>query len=164
MQQTELPPAPPAPPAKKRKRWPWVLGVVGIIALITVVGSMVGGNDDAPTTEPATGSDDPALNVTRFEEATMGITNQHIEVTDDGSSIIMDGPYESEYLPGAGKKYIQSLAIVLANLDTPDYVIEQMESTTSLMGVREASWDGIDASWSYHPDNGFDLVLVDTEA
>jgi hypothetical protein len=29
------------------------------------------------------------------------------------------------------------------------------------MGRQEASWDGIEASWSYHPDNGLDLVLVD---
>jgi hypothetical protein len=45
----------------------------------------------------------------------------------------------------------------------PDYVVEQIDSTTSLMGLREATWDGIEASWSYHPDNGLDLILKDTQ-
>ena len=42
----------------------------------------------------------------------------------------------------------------------PDAVVSQMDSTTSLQGRQTASWDGTDASWTYHPDNGLDLILT----
>jgi hypothetical protein len=36
-----------------------------------------------------------------------------------------------------------------------------MLSTRALDGMREANFRGIHASWTYHPDNGFNLGLED---
>jgi hypothetical protein len=35
----------------------------------------------------------------------------------------------------------------------------QMKKTRALDGTQSASWDAIEATWSYHPDNGFDIIL-----
>lgn len=48
---------------------------------------------------------------------------------------------------------------VLNALEAPDGIVAQMERTTALDGRQSASWDGITASWSYHPDRGLDIVF-----
>jgi hypothetical protein len=83
-------------------------------------------------------------------------SESRVTLEDEGTSIISDGPPE-----GGGKldENLTAVACVLDELNVPDYITSQMDHTTSLMGLQEAEWDGIEASWSYHPDNGFDLVL-----
>jgi hypothetical protein len=48
---------------------------------------------------------------------------------------------------------------VLDEVDMPSSVEYKMGQTTSLDGIEEASWDDIDASWTYHPDDGLDIFL-----
>jgi hypothetical protein len=106
----------------------------------------------------------PSPTGTRFEVAfeTVGVTSTALTVEDEGTSIVGNGPADSAY--NKTDEFISDLAAILLALDVPTYVIDQMDSTTSLMGLREATWDGIEASWSYHPDNGLDIVLIDTKA
>lgn len=54
---------------------------------------------------------------------------------------------------------IETYWCILNELGAPDRVKSDMGNTTSMDGRREASWDGITASWSYHPDRGIDTVL-----
>lgn len=104
---------------------------------------------------------------TRFEVAwktvheSTGLSLPSITLADEGTSIIGDGPADGT---NTVDDYFTEMFAILTALDTPSYVVNQMEATTSLMGLREADWDGIHAEWSYHPDNGFDVTLVDTEA
>jgi hypothetical protein len=91
-----------------------------------------------------------------FESCALTLSLPYAELGDGGESLIVDGPSDSS---SSLEESIGFSACVLGELETPDYVISQMDSTTSLMGLREAEWEGIEASWSYHPDNGFDLVL-----
>jgi hypothetical protein len=80
----------------------------------------------------------------------------YAQLGDGGSSLILDGPGEES------STFEDSLTFtncILDSLETPDYVRSKMESTTSLMGNQEAEWDNLQASWSFHPDNGFDVVL-----
>ena len=44
---------------------------------------------------------------------------------------------------------------------TPTTVIAQMDSTRALDGTRDATWDGMTATWTYHPDDGLDVILTD---
>ena len=37
----------------------------------------------------------------------------------------------------------------------------QIDSTRALDGTQTDSWKDIDARWTYHPDNGLRLTLVD---
>ncbi len=54
-----------------------------------------------------------------------------------------------------------STACILKAVDTLSYVVTQMDSTSSLMGRQTAAWDGLEASWTYHPDNGLDVQIVE---
>jgi hypothetical protein len=153
----------PSPPSESRSRpWLWVvLAVVGVLIVGGIGAAMwgwdgdsnAGGAQEAPTVEPEG---------TRFEEAfaQAGVTSQYITVEDGGTSIIVDGPPDDTNT----NTFYPDLASLLTALDVPAYVVDQIDSTSSLQGLREASWNGIEAQWSYHPDNGLDLTLVDTEA
>ena len=79
-------------------------------------------------------------------------------VTDEGQALVMNGHGEDS----GGLSILKEFCLI-HYLDTPDYVIDQIEATTSLMGLREADWNGYHAEWSYHPDNGLDITIVDTE-
>lgn len=93
-----------------------------------------------------------------FPEAikTCGIAedDSYIYIADDGDSLLMDG--EGDESLGA---YSEDIWCVLSALNVPESAVAKMEKTSSLMGVVTDSWDGINAEWTYHPDNGFDIVL-----
>lgn len=98
-----------------------------------------------------------AIPFTKFSEAykTCG-SPSGIRVSDEGKTITVDGNGEYEY-SGAN---IYDTACVLDAIDTPSYVITNMDTTNSLMGRQTATFgDNIDVSWSYHPDNGLDIVI-----
>jgi len=65
----------------------------------------------------------------------------------------------------AGKDYnsgddaLSGLGCVLDALDTPAYVIARMEATRALDGTQTATWDGYTATWTYHPDDGIDVII-----
>ena len=76
-----------------------------------------------------------------------------VTVSDGGKSLIINGLGEESY--GAT---IYDTACVLTKIGTPSYILSNMETTNSLMGRQSAEFDGIVVSWSYHPDNGLDVV------
>lgn len=78
----------------------------------------------------------------------------HVDV--DEAGLFVDG--EGDESAGAG---IEDLVCLLVALEVPDSVISRMDSTTSLMGVQEASFRGLDLSWTYHPSNGLDFSVVE---
>lgn len=78
----------------------------------------------------------------------------YIYTADDGESLLMDG--EGEETWGAPSSDIWC---VLDELNVPESTVSKMENTSSMMGVVSDEWDGISAEWTYHPDDGFDLVL-----
>ena len=76
-----------------------------------------------------------------------------VTVSDGGKSLIINGMGED--YSGAT---IYDTACVLTEIGTPSYILSNMETTNSLMGRQSAEFDGIVVSWSYHPDNGLDVV------
>ncbi|TFC65939.1 hypothetical protein E3T25_08920 [Cryobacterium sandaracinum] len=81
-------------------------------------------------------------------------TNPWITVGDEGRSISM----QSEGEEAAGANF-DDLACVLLELDTPDSVINRIDSTRALDGRQTGTWEDYSASWGYHPDNGLDIVI-----
>ena len=81
-------------------------------------------------------------------------TNPWITVGDEGRSISM----QSEGEEAAGANF-EDLACVLLELDTPDSVINRIDSTRALDGRQTGTWEDFSASWGYHPDNGLDIVI-----
>ena len=54
-----------------------------------------------------------------------------------------------------------ALAAILAvnlSLDLPDSVIVKMSSTRAIDGIQSAEYDGVEVSWSYHPNNGLEVI------
>lgn len=79
------------------------------------------------------------------------------DLGDSGSTLILDMRGDDE---AAGLR-IASVSCALYGLEVSDAIIARMESTTSLQGVQRGSWgDGIHARWTYHPDNGLDIILT----
>lgn len=58
---------------------------------------------------------------------------------------------------------LEEIACVLTTLSVPDSVVSQMDATRALDGMQKASWDKISATWTYHPDNGFRIILTQSK-
>lgn len=80
--------------------------------------------------------------------------DSYIYLGDEGKTLLMNGDGKETY--GADSTDVWC---VLEALNVPESTVAQMEKTSSLMGVVSDSWDGITADWTYHPDDGFDVVL-----
>lgn len=85
--------------------------------------------------------------------------NSGVRVGDSGRSVTLDHQGQDE--PN-GLTFTQ-LFCVLNGLDVPDSVIAEMEQTRALDGRLTASPDGMSLSWTYHPDDGLDVVLSLTD-
>jgi hypothetical protein len=74
---------------------------------------------------------------------------------DEGRSMTITG---AGHYSGAD---IEDVACVLDQLDIPDSVVARIDSTRALDGMQEASWDDFTAVWTYHPDDGLNLIIED---
>jgi hypothetical protein len=72
---------------------------------------------------------------------------------DDGKGLFIDMKGEDEVL---GADY-DDIMCAVEDLEMSPSIRSQMANTSALMGVQNASWDGISASWTYHPDRGLDI-------
>lgn len=78
------------------------------------------------------------------------------QLADDDTTLIIDVEGED---PGSGSLSFDALSCVLAELDTPSYVISQIEGTRALDGMQSADWETYTAQWTYHPDQGLDITI-----
>ncbi|WP_459717640.1 hypothetical protein [Actinophytocola sp. KF-1] len=80
------------------------------------------------------------------------------DVVDSGHTLVID--MRGEEL-GSGSLSFSEVSCLLAYLDTPDSVTTRMDSTRALDGMQDASWSGLNATWTYHPDDGLDIIITD---
>jgi hypothetical protein len=135
---------PPASPQIPTKKAPVLLiaGGVSVTALLGVIAFTV-----------FTG---PTILEQAYEECVGdNLFSFGISIDDDGKGMFLDGVGEEDLL---GASY-SDINCVLDAVNTPSSVSLQMDNTNALMGIQTASWDGLTASWSYHPDRGFDVSL-----
>ncbi len=69
-------------------------------------------------------------------------------------------------IDGAGTGYdpeeeIDAAFCVLERLDVPPSVIARMNHTRAIDGMQDAAWGVYTATWTFHPDNGWDLVITE---
>jgi hypothetical protein len=81
---------------------------------------------------------------------------------DTGIDILDDG--EAIELTGAGKSLFSGLQAdvvfcVLDEIDAPAALKSKMQSTRALDGRQSDDWDGFEVSWSYHPDDGLNVLI-----
>jgi len=101
-----------------------------------------------------------AASMTRFEKAVKSCSALPASVlADQGKTITMTA--ETDSYRGEGSLPMDDVLCPLVALNMPTSISAKMSNTNSLMGMQTDEWDGVQVSWSYHPDNGFNVILVD---
>ena len=72
---------------------------------------------------------------------------------DAGQTLIVDTGSEYGELDG--------VLCVFDQLATPESVTAAVSSTTAMMGTQDAEVAGYHYSWSYHPDNGLNMIITE---
>lgn len=140
---------------------PILLGIIAVllVVIVVLVSKLASGEDNTDVESTGVESAEPEA---PFEAAmsTCGVADvgegYGAHIADGGSTLLLNG---------SGKEDLTGLAYsdqecILLELGMPASVKAQMGSTRSLDGMQNASWDSIDASWTYHPDAGLDLILT----
>lgn len=116
----------------------WGLAVVLGCAVLTVAGC---GDDGTDRLEDAA-------------DACEAATGNAIDTSDDGKTIAIS---TSDFR--RPRSVTEASTCVMTELDVPTSIKTKMGSTTSLMGRQEDSWGSFDVSWTYHPDDGLEIVV-----
>lgn len=118
------------------------VGVASLVVVLGLVFFVVGNSSDSRMSD--------AVASCGLAEAS-GIT-----FAEDGQSLVFDGKGEDDYTGGE----FTDVQCLLTALEAPSTVWAQMLKTSSNDGQQEFDFDGINVSWSYHPDSGLDTNFV----
>lgn len=145
--------------SSRGRNWPaWIAGgtclVVGFSAGMAIGSSgpqQASGASAAPLqTSAEDGSQiSVALSQCEIEESDSGVY-----LMDSGSSLSMNATET-----GIGSVGVEEVVCVLTELEAPQSVLARMSRTRALDGTQTATWDEYEASWTYHPDNGLDMII-----
>jgi hypothetical protein len=142
---------PPAAPGKVMAalRWTaknWVLVTVGLIAAMVGVLMVVRPGPPSNPTEPGL-------------EQVWNACGRHGQLSDGGKTLVLDMQGRDDV---SGVR-TEEVGCTLDYLKTPTYVREKMASTRAVDGRQDEAWDNggltFEASWTYHPDNGLDILI-----
>ncbi|AIY01960.1 hypothetical protein ART_2361 [Arthrobacter sp. PAMC 25486] len=139
-------PSVPVVPVKSRKHIYFGLGglVVGLAAGLAL-GAFVGAVSGALSESGA---------IPRAVEVCSATDMEGVSVMDGGKSLnLQTAGEESEGTTAL------TVVCVLGELDAPDSLYTKLESTRALDGNKSADWAGFTASWTYHPDDGLNIIV-----
>lgn len=131
----------PAEPTQNRKRGYWA-AFVAIGVGLTTLSACDTGNSDTDLLQQSVDEcapDSPA----------------DLDLSHDGNTLRINHQGEED----THGLTIGEVSCVLTTLDAPSRVTARMDQTRALDGTLEASWDAFRASWTYHPDNGLDVII-----
>ena len=143
------PPPSPTPPPPKRSAGQWILAlvVVGAIGAVVIIGATAGSETSGAPAAPAE---------TQLKQAHDSCSAGVLGDVDHTMTLDMGGE-DSD----SGILSFDQVACVLEQLDIPASVASRMDATRALDGMQDAEWDGFTASWTYHPDDGLDIILTE---
>lgn len=159
--QPETPPPTAAMPAPAGSRWvvPIVVGVVSLLvgaaAGSAVTAVIIGAAQRAEAAAMAEAAEQAKSELFSDAAAQCNLDGV-VEIADQGRTMIVDGEGEDF---GSGDVSLTELDCIIEAVGTPASVKELMYSTRSLDGRQSGEWDDISASWSYHPDDGLDIIF-----
>lgn len=126
----------------------------GLTALsAAVLLSVVAGCASSPAAAPT-----PRFK-TAIEKCHVASGHDGLEYADRGASLILSTEPDPD--PLSTHVNIANVICVLDKLGASAATKDRMFNTRALDGMQDARWKGIDASWTYHPDDGFNLSLED---
>jgi len=138
------PPVPIVPAAEPKRRW-----LVPVIALAAVASLALAGAGFWWLRDAA------GIGQTRLRAA-YEACNQVGRLADGDATLLLD-LHGTDY--GSGTVQPEDLRCYVRELPIPTYVVSRMEKTRALDGQVTQEWDGFEASWTYHPDNGLDVLI-----
>lgn len=152
-QPTHMYPPPPLMPQPvprhrmKRRLWPWLTAVAAVLFVggAFVFAFWVTSDDTTPSNSN-----------TRLRQAFTACETGNL--ADGDHTLVIDTAGE-DY--DSGTDDIADLACILGELGTPTSVTAKMDATRALDGMQSAQWHDFEASWTYHPANGLDLVITE---
>ncbi len=74
-------------------------------------------------------------------------------LSSDGMSLFIDAKDSLD------SDALDDIHTVLEELEIPDVIMREMETTTALMGRRVETSGDYEISWTFHPDNGLDVLV-----
>jgi len=132
----------------------WVFAAIGLgVGLVAgfLIGFSAGANAEDDSSVPT-----ETAAVVPLKSATTRCSASNadgVELGDEGQSLTITG---YGLLRGPTSAQFQCLTDAL---DMPDSVRSRISATRALDGRQTATWDGLSASWTYHPDSGLNMVF-----
>jgi len=150
-----------APPPPKKSRLPWLLAAAALAAaLVATLGVVlfVQRGNSGEAAAPSAWEQEQAASASPFKSAQRRCDEfqEGTKIADGGKTLIIDGAGE-ETTAGLS---VTSLECLVKELGMPESVKAQMFDTRALDGRQTGTWPGFSASWSYHPDDGMDVVIT----
>lgn len=92
-------------------------------------------------------------------ETTLSDAKSECDIDDDSTGITADS--RSVTFSGAGKygAALDDLTCLLEEVHAPASTTSKIDQTRALDGRQEDAWGDFEASWTYHPDSGLNLVI-----
>ncbi len=153
----------PVPEAKRgfRAQPRWLLGaIIAAAAVVAVAVAVTLGvslsNASAAAHKKAEQKAAAAARLKLLPKAATSCDLPADVIGDNGRSAFLDGEGDDF---GSGELSVTDLACMLDALKAPDAVIDHMDSTRSIDGTQTDDWGDFSASWTYHPDNGLDIII-----
>lgn len=138
------------PPSRRRRRW-----LIPVLIAVAVLG-LVGGGAVVFVALRNPEQVRDAINPPRPLRAAKGACGNVGEIADGDRTLFLDMQGKDA---NSGRLDVNDLTCVLGQLKTPTYVIREMEQTRALDGRQSETWESFEASWTYHPDQGLDVLI-----
>jgi hypothetical protein len=140
------------PPHHKTRRTQWaplaVVATAAVIGALTVTIVLTTRSSHSVASTPFHPKNPLAETSTTCNTGTLA---------DKNKTLIIDMAGEKT---ATGTSTIDDVLCVLTDLETPQSVIARMESTRALDGMQSATWSTYEVTWTYHPDDGLDLIIT----
>lgn len=143
-----LPAGPAQGPAPQRRSKTKQIVIAGVVVAVLVGIGYASIREGVSTAVPAT----PPLVQAKdsCDPAGQGVT-----VADGNKTLVIDGKGEEDT---TGVE-VSAVACVLQHLGATTAVVEHMDSTRALDGRQSDEWPGYRAAWTYHPDQGLNIII-----
>ena len=136
--------------SKKKILIPIIAGLVVVIGVIIVI-ALAGGSDGGSGSSPIASKD--------FNDMFSDVADESwCEIGYDGTWMQIDtNPYDIEDSFNSSAWY--KIKSVLTQLGFPSSVAEEMNQTRALDGRQTASHGRYEVTWTYHPDDGLEVMF-----
>ena len=146
---TETPAETVTEPTPRNRKRSIYIGLAGVAALGIIAAAIA-----IPMTLSAKAEE------TRISDAAekCALTKGSYTILDDGGAIEFDGAgLEKSGIPVGPEP--EKVLCVMLELGAPQSVSTKVGQTRALDGTRETAWDGYAAQWTYHPDDGMNMLI-----